>query len=65
MSTSPPLQDWLLQTQLTASSHDGPLVFHVEAHQVADTQKHLITGPHLLRTQVAGLNMASCTAAFT
>lgn len=41
------LEDRLFQTQLAAPRHDGHLVFHVETHQVADTQKHLITGPHL------------------
>lgn len=47
MCVSVLLEDRLFQTQLAAPRHDGHLVFHVEAHQVADTQKDLITGPHL------------------
>lgn len=46
------LQDWLFQTQLAASRHDGHLVLHVETHQVTDTQKHLIAGPHLVTQTV-------------
>ena len=42
------LEDWLLQTQLAASGHDGHLVLHVETHQVTNAQKHLITCSHLL-----------------
>lgn len=41
------LHDGLLQEQLAAPRHDGQLVLHVETHQVADTQEHLIMGPHL------------------
>lgn len=41
------LQDGLLQEQLAAPRHDGQLVLHVEMHQMADTQEHLIMGPHL------------------
>lgn len=40
--------NWLFQTQLSASRHDGHLVFHVETHQMTDTQKQLIAGPRLL-----------------
>lgn len=42
------LQDWLFQAQLAASRNNGHLILHVESHQVANTQKHLITGPHLV-----------------
>lgn len=42
------LQDRLFQAQLAASGNNGHLILHVESHQVANTQKHLITGPHLV-----------------
>lgn len=48
------LQDWLFQTQLAASRHDGHLVLHVETHQVTNAQEHLITGPHLLTQRHTG-----------
>lgn len=40
--------NWLFQTQLSTSRHDGHLVFHVETHQMTDAQKQLIAGPCLL-----------------
>lgn len=49
------LQDWLFQMQLAVPRNDGHLVLHVETYQVSHTQKHLITGPHLV-TQTTGLD---------
>lgn len=41
------LQDGLFEKELSASGNDGQLIVHVEAHQVADAQEHLILSAHL------------------